>query len=186
MADTIDEIQEFIIRKDILDIRSIQYIFESNGVQFFSDIPLKYQILLLKNLNKLIKNKSTTQNIIDICSIFGLDNAQVYKYYLIKTYEDEDNPSLKFLKMPAFNEDKEIDDIDNYIHDSSNYVEYDEMTSFDDSWAGTDTEEISEVKQSITDEDFAYVRSKYISIESITDFTKKSLQNIYFMISYIY
>ena len=61
-----------------------KYIFESNGVKYFDDIPLKYQIALVKNLNKLIKFKSTDKCIVDIISIFGINNIEVFKYYIMK------------------------------------------------------------------------------------------------------
>ena len=54
IIDVISRVQEFIARKEIFDIRSVQYIFKSNGVPFYEDIPLKYQISMVKNIHTLI------------------------------------------------------------------------------------------------------------------------------------
>lgn len=84
IIDMIIELPEYIIRRDIFDSRTCKYIFESNGVKYFKDIPLKYQIALVKNLNKLIKFKSTDKCLVDIVSIFGTDNIQLFRYYIMK------------------------------------------------------------------------------------------------------
>lgn len=84
IIDMIIELPEYIIRRDIFDTRTCKYIFESNGVKYFKDIPLRYQISLVKNLNKLIKFKSTDKCILDIVSLFGFDNINVFKYYILK------------------------------------------------------------------------------------------------------
>ena len=80
------EIPEWYIRRDIFDLRTVQYFLESQGVAFYKEIPLKYQIRIVKNLNRLIKYKSTTKNIHDILDIFSVNGTKVYKYYLYKKY----------------------------------------------------------------------------------------------------
>ena len=82
--DMVVDTPEWYIRRDIIDLRSVQYFLESNGVQFFADIPLRYQKRIVKNLNQLIKYKSTTQNILDILAIFNSENTIIYKYYLMR------------------------------------------------------------------------------------------------------
>ena len=70
--DIIVEVPEWYIRRDIFDIRSVQYFLESFGVAFYKIIPLKYQIRIVKSLNKLIKYKSSNKNFGDILEIFSL------------------------------------------------------------------------------------------------------------------
>lgn len=41
--DMINTSAEFIIDRELFDLRTIQYVFESCGVEFFPEIPLKYQ-----------------------------------------------------------------------------------------------------------------------------------------------
>ena len=78
MIDIIARVQEFITRKEIFDIRSCEYLFESYGVEFFPEIPLKYQIAMVKNIHTLLKYKSTAKCMVDICSLFGFDNIKVF------------------------------------------------------------------------------------------------------------
>ena len=85
-TDMVTDTPEFYIRRDIFDLRSVQYFLEANGVEFYKEIPLRYQVLIVKNLNKLIKYKSTEKNIDDILNIFSMEDATVYKYYIYKKY----------------------------------------------------------------------------------------------------
>lgn len=192
MVDIISRVQEFVTRKEIFDIRSVQYIFESNGVPFFEEIPLRYQISMVKNLHILLKFKSTSKCMVDICSLFGFDNIQIFKYYLLKDrnidlstgeYEIstdesgneilEDEYTLKFLKLPL--EAKSED----YIRNSGNYLDYDEIVSSDPTWDGG--LDHNEVIKSILEAEFNIVKTKYISIDSITDIAKTSAQQSYFL-----
>ncbi len=191
MIDIISRVQEFVVRKEIFDIRSVQYIFESNGVPFFEEIPLRYQISMVKNLHTLLKYKSTAKCMVNICSLFGFDNIQIFKYYLLRdrtvdlstgeyVYEVDENGKevlekeyeLKFLKLPL------EDDIDDYIRNPSSYLDYDEITMSDPTWdGGLDHEE---VMKAVLEEEFNFVKTKYISIDSVTDIAKASAQQSYF------
>lgn len=82
--DMIVDTPEWYIRRDIFDIRSCKYFLESNGVDFFKIIPLKYQIRIVKNLNTLITYKSSNRNAEDILDIFDIKNTKIYKYWLYK------------------------------------------------------------------------------------------------------
>ena len=189
MLDIISRVQEFIVRKEIFDIRSVQYIFQSNGIPFFDEIPLKYQIAMVKNLHTLLKYKSTAKCMVDICSLFGFDNIQIFKYYLLKnrktsngeyvySYNEDGSENLseeyelKFLKIP-------IDqDIDSYIRDSGSYYDYDEITFQDPSWDGGRLHD--EVIAAILKEEFNLTKTKYMSIDSIIDVAKTAIQQNYF------
>ena len=83
-TDVLTDIPEWYIRRDVFDLRTCQFFLESQGVQFFKQIPLKYQIKIVRNLNKLIRYKSTTHNVEDILEIFGAEGTTVYKYYIYK------------------------------------------------------------------------------------------------------
>lgn len=96
-SDMITDTPEWYIRRDIFDLRSVKYFLDSNGIAFYKEIPLRYQILIVKNMNKLIRYKSTDKSIEDILAIFSQEDAKVYKYYIYKDYlytdtteEDED------------------------------------------------------------------------------------------------
>lgn len=184
MIDMISRIQEFIARKEVFDLRTCRYIFESYGVAYFPRIPLKYQILMVKNLHQLLKYKSTAKCMVDICSLFGFDNIQIFKYYLLRnrksdknsgysfTGDDEVDFDLKFVKIP-------IDEpMDNYIRDPSYHVGYDEITSGDPTWdGGLDHDDVKRYHQSLN---FNYTRTKYLSVDALYDLSKISIQQAYF------
>lgn len=191
VTDIISRVQEFIVRKEIFDIRSVQYIFKSYGVPFFAEIPLKYQIAMVKNLHTLIKYKSTSKCMVDICSLFGFKNIKIFKYYLLKDRKidvatddyvskfDEDGNEdldaeyeLKFLKLPL------DEDLDNYIRSTSNYVDYDEITTQDPKWDGGLDHDM--VMKEILKQEFNISRTKYMSIDTIYEIAKMSAQQSYF------
>ena len=185
IVDIISRVQEFITRKEIFDIRSCEYLFQSYGVKFFPEIPLRYQIAMVKNIHTLLKYKSSARCMVEICSLFGFDNVKVFKYYLLKdrnvdlstgdyefTGNDEKDYTLKFIKLPL------EDDLNEYIRQGSNHIDYDELTDSDPTWdGGLDHDK---VKQDILKEEFNIVRTKYISIDTVYDIAKISQEQSYF------
>ena len=190
IIDVISRVQEFIARKEIFDIRSVQYIFKSNGVPFYEDIPLKYQISMVKNIHTLIKYKSTKRCMIDICQLFGFSNVKIFKYFLLKerktdangnyvyAFDEDGNEdqtkeyTLSFLKLPL------EEDVDKYVSSASNYVEYDNITNSDPTWDGGLDHDY--IRDEILKQDFNIARTKYISIDSIYDIARLSAQQSYF------
>ena len=83
-SNLIADTPQWYIRRDVFDLRSCKYFLESSGVEYFKIIPLKYQIRIVKNLNRLIKYKSSNQNIEDILDIFDSPNTKIYRYWLYK------------------------------------------------------------------------------------------------------
>lgn len=186
IIDLMVELPDYIIRRDIFDSRTCEYIFESNGVRYFRDIPLIYQIALVKNLNKLIKFKSSDKCIVDIISVFGVPNMKVFKYYILKdrnvnndidneytsTNDNEKDYTLKFIKVPIT---KKYDD---YIRTNNNILTYDDVTGSDRYWIGD--KEYDVVKSDIRNMDFTVLRSKYYSVEALIDLTKRNFTLVYF------
>lgn len=98
-CDMIDEYAYYIIRRDVFDIRTIRYLFEAHGIKFFPDIPFKYQLSLVRNINKLLKYKSTDKIIVDICSLFGFNSVQLFKWYILKDRKiDQSKDDYKYIK----------------------------------------------------------------------------------------
>lgn len=201
MIDMIVELPEYLIRRDVFDTRTCQYIFEANGVEYFPEIPIKFQVALVKNLNKLIKFKSTDKCLVDICSIFGCKSIQIFKYYILKdrkvttatdleyfnkekeiedseghteTVMDEDsNYDVKFVKVPI------LDSYDDYIRRESNIYDYDSIIDGDGYWNGDKNYDM--VLEEIKDMDFTLLRSKYYSVEAMIDITERMFELVYFM-----
>lgn len=78
MIDMISEVQEYIINKDVFDSRTIRYLFESYGIDYYKEIPVQYQMRIIKNVNQLLKYKSTNQNIEDILLLFDRPDIEVF------------------------------------------------------------------------------------------------------------
>ena len=84
MGDIITEIQSHIVKKDILNRRCVEYIFSMYGIPFYRKIPEKYQEKMVKNVNEMIKYKSSTTEMNNLIKIFEQDSIRIYKYYLLK------------------------------------------------------------------------------------------------------
>jgi len=185
MCDVISRTNEFITRQEVFDLRTVRYIFESHGVTYFPEIPMKYQLKMVKNLHTLIKFKSTQKCMIDICSLFGFDNITIFKYYLLRSRNYDrgkdqysftgDNTvdfDMKFIKIPL---DKPMDE---YIRNRTYHCDYDEITEGDPTWDGGLVHE--DVKDDHLEAKYNYTRTKYLSVDSIYDIAKVSIQQAYF------
>ena len=199
MVDMITELPDMIIKREIFDIRMIQLILESNGIEFFQEIPYRYQLAMVRNINRLIKYKSTTKNIVDICSLFGFENIKVFKYYLLKHRNVDRFGNYKFNYTEIFDPETEqyvpSEDMEkdfdlrlikipveelagDYIQDKSNYSDYDEICYFDKYWNGDLQHEY--VKSCILYKEFNYVQSKYLSVDTLYSLADLSFELVYF------
>ena len=195
-TDMITELPEYIIRKDIFDIRTIQYLFESVGVEFFPEIPIRYQISLVRNLNKLIKYKSSDTCIINIVKLFGFENIKVFKYYLMRTrVRDPETGRYKF-ETTTNAAGEVVDDVDsNYdlsflkvglgeladdaVKSEANILNYDETVDNDQYWFGDRSKDV--VKHDILEYEFNMLRTKYMSIKTIYSMQEYTFQMSYFI-----
>lgn len=84
MTDMLSEVHEHIIKRDFLDKRCIQYIFEQYGMPYFTSIPIKYQYRMCKNINQLIRYKSCTTGMLNIIDLFGAENIEIFKYFILR------------------------------------------------------------------------------------------------------
>ena len=91
IMDMLSNITEMIIDREVFDSRCIKWLFESFGVPYYSEIPIKYLRAMLKNLNTLLKYKSSTKNMIDICNLFGFSDVRVFGYYLFRERSKDPN-----------------------------------------------------------------------------------------------
>ena len=184
MVDVITNIQINILKKEIFDSRTLRYLFESYGIPYYSEIPMKYQVAMIKNIHTLLKYKSTNRNIVDICSLFGYDNINIFKYYLLKdraVISAPDDPiikydnaafSLKFIKVPL------TESVDDYVRDPTNYIDYEDVVSQDEFWAKDKSN--AEIKKAIMEKEFSLVRTKYLSVDSICDLAQIGFNIAYF------
>ena len=192
---------EYLVTRDLFDLRTIQFFFEASGVKYYKEIPLKYQKRLVKNLNRLIKYSSCEKNFVDISSLFGFDNIEIFKYYLLRqpikdengnykhdtkidpetgldVDDTEANYELKFVRVP-------IDGlIDEYIRDDLYHVSYDSVTDKDPYWTGVYDKQY--VKQEILDHEFNLRITKYMSVDTLYSLSDMSFDIVYFINMILY
>ena len=84
MIDMLTEVQEHIVKKDILDSRCIEYIFSIYGIPYYHTIPLKYQASMCRNINTLVKYKSSETGMLNLISLFGMNDIEMFKYFILK------------------------------------------------------------------------------------------------------
>lgn len=189
VCDMVIDMSDYYIRRDVFDIRTCEYFFDAYDVEFFPEIPLKYQKKLVQNLNRLIKYKATDKNILDICSIFGFKDITVFKYYLSRDRKINPNTGkylelngdrditdvydLRFIKVPI------EEDVNDYIKDDTASNDYDTITLTDKYWDGPYTHE--DVKRKILKKEFNIVKSKYISIDNTYSLTEMAFEFVYFI-----
>ena len=186
-TDMIVDVPEWYIRRDIFDIRSVKYFLESYGVEFFKEIPLRYQTKIVKNVNKLIKFKSSNINLEDIIDvIITTDNIKIIKYWMFKKRnigkdgsfipldDDENDPfDLEFISSGN------MESYDKYIKDPIYRTPYDDLTYYDKYWDGEDDH--SYVKDQITNKDFTIEGTKYMSIEYKVNLSEYLFEVEYFL-----
>jgi len=197
-ADMIVDVPEWYIRRDIFDMRSVQYFLESYGVDYYKNIPLRYQVRIVKSLNKLIKYKSSNKNNFDIIDIFGMKDTKIYKYYLFKKQRPdglggyvEFNPDDPDSQLNAFDLEfikTEIDGTyDDHIKDPAYRYSYDEMTYADKYWDGEffDFDDQYNQHQAVYKEhlirDFIIEPTKLMTLESDISLSEYAFQMSYFV-----
>lgn len=202
VADMVAEFPDFFINREVFDIRTAEYFFTSFGVDFYKDIPMKYQKRLIRNLNKLIKYKGTSKNIINITKIFGFDNIDIYKYYLNKSHvqrnniydqkvigeagdiytfpgyvnnaNSNENYELQFIRVPL----NEL--VNNYLKDEESIFSYDEfIQSNGEYWDGDKDHEV--VKKEILEMEFNTLITQFMSVSTNNSMTDINMQITYFI-----
>jgi hypothetical protein len=167
---------------DSFSERTVRNMFASYGLEFFTEIPMKYRKRLLKNLNAIIENKGTSKAILNIVEIFGFESIHIFKYYLIKDFERDEigeiiglkdstillKPKLKFVKV----EHDETNIEKSFFDNRGRYENFDTFIEGDPYWQASEEE--------IATYDFNYINTKYLSVEVALDLRKISLQHAYF------
>ena len=161
---------------------------------------------MVKNINTLLKWKASTKNMIDICSLFGFDEVDIFRYYLLRDRrvtldydDDKTNDDYQFHYKTIIDENGEEkvvadndknydlkfvrvpieDQVDDYLKDRTAYEDYDIITNQDTFWDGMSEHE--DIKSAILDQEFSWTRTKYISIDTMYDLSELSFDLPYFI-----
>lgn len=185
------------ITRDFYDTESLKLVYDSYGVPFYNEIPLEYHRKIVKNINKLISYKGSSQVFFDLFDIFDLGAMNIYSYFLTKThiidtngiplfnikkdadgnemYDDEGRPILDESNYNIqFSRVKIYDDPALAVSDETNNVEYESLTENDPYWI-----EDAELATKLAGENFNYLESKYIGIQTVFDLMKMTYENAY-------
>ena len=94
------------IERDYYDLVSVQKLFNVYGIPFFDDLPLDYQRMIVKNVNRLLRLKSTDKVLYDVANTLFYERVHINKFYLVKErlYDDEGDPITAY-KYVAINEE---------------------------------------------------------------------------------
>ncbi|MGL5717618.1 MAG: hypothetical protein ACRCX2_31680, partial [Paraclostridium sp.] len=186
------------VKRDFTDPTAINFIFQSYGVDTFEDLPMIYRKKLMKNLIPLLKYKGTDTIIKEVYKLFGVNDVDVSKYYLIKTHRLDQSGEFIFAYKDELQEDgttvqvldvekmydvgfvkvkMEETNVDNAVKNTP-IESYESVVGGDRYWGADDTDDA--VKLSLLKENFNYTESKYIGINNSYNLTEILFELNYF------
>lgn len=194
---------KFGIQREFYDWTFIQNIYKTYNVPFVESLPIEYHITIIKNLNNLLRYKSTDKVLFDIASLLGYERLNIFKYYLVKKHRLDSNeePIFKYKQdvdkdgnlifdeqgNPVYVEDVEKmyelyfqrvnikeRNIGLALEDADNKLSYDEVTSDDPYW--WEDANLFEIKYK---EAYNYVETKYMSLNLMYKMTEMLFEITY-------
>ena len=187
---TINQIQRKMldadITRDFFDEESLQYVYDSYGVPFYSQIPIEYHRKIVKNMNILLSHKGSTRVFYDIFDVFGFDAMSVFEYYMMKIhrfengkpvfYKNEDGSyNLREMYNVIFSKVQLYNDPTMEMIEGKNHVSYSEMVQDDPYWI-TD----KDLLDKIYSEEYNFMESKYLGIQTTFNLMKIIYESCYY------
>lgn len=174
------------ITRDFYDLDSIKYIYNSYNVPFYSSIPIEYHKKIVKNMNRLLGYKGSTRVFFELFNVFNYTDIKIYEYYLLRTrkfengkpvfaYKEDGTPDNSQIYTIKFGKVKLYDDPPMELSDPANHIEYADMTSTDPYWIND-----ADLQTKLYDEDFNYLETKYVGIQTVFDLYKILFESCYF------
>ena len=184
------------IERDFYDELSVRIFLSAYGLICDKIFTLTQLKLIAKNLNILLRNKSTDLVLLDILDLLDYDEFQIYKYYLLKSHRlDVDNKPVFLYKTVTDedgNEHEELDKENMYdykfvrvnitdnntqaaINNAANYLKYKEVTTDDPYWI-----EDNDVKNLLINSRFNYLDTKYMDLSIIYRMHEIMMEITYF------
>lgn len=174
--------------RDFYDTESIKYVYDSYSVPFYNEIPLEYHRKIVKNINKLISYKGSSQVFFNLFDIFDT-NMTIYSYYLTKVHKfnedgnpsfimetDEDGNSVLSPKNYeiAFSRGEIYADPALSVADPVNKSDYTIITTSDPYWIDD-----YNTQKTLNDATFNFNETKYIGVQTSFDLIKIAYENAY-------
>ena len=185
---TISEVYKQGITRDFYDVQLIRYLFDSYNIPFIEEMTMDQMKILAKNLNIFLSYKSTTKGIFNICNIFGFNNVNIYKYFLVKNHLVDDNNVPIFEDVTIANGDgtftvkpnyqrmfdiyfQKINvnerDIDAEMQNPTNRVDYTSMIVNDPYWVDDE-----HLREKIYQSAYNSIETKYLSLDVMFKITE--------------
>lgn len=195
---TIVDLFKNAIEREFYDLYTLRLLFECYSLPLLDEIPLEYQQLLAKNLNKLLYYKSTDKVLFDICDLLGFGSADIYKYYLVKQhiYNEDGSPRFEYKEIINEKGEKELvldnsrmyefyfqsvnmkeKDVALAIASKSNKSGYTDVVLDDPYWWYDDEDLIEELYE----QEFNYIETKYIHMNVMYRITETMFEYINFI-----
>lgn len=188
---------KFGIERNFFDWSFIKAMYKMYNIPLIEDLGMDYHIIILKNLNNLLRHKSTDKVLFDILSLLGYDRMQIFKYFLVKQQKMDSNgePIFVYKEIPdpkgtgknILVEDHQkmydlyfqaVDirerNIALAIMEENNRKKYLEVTSGDPYWwKDADLEKVE------FESEYNYVESKYLSMNLMYKMTEMLFEITY-------
>lgn len=186
------------VDREFYDSRAIQLLYETYGLPFNGRIDDLTQKQIVQNVNLLIQNKASDKVILDIASILGFTNIEVYEYYLMKERMFDKNGRPIFRKKKVFNintgEYEEVydyesmydiyfqrvavgeDDVHSKLMDPLNRVNYYDVVYYDPYWWEDD-----DLKKEIWQKEYNIMETKYLGLTIPYRMTEMIFQSVYLL-----
>lgn len=175
------------ITRDFYDEDSLRQVYDSYDVPFFTSIPIEYHKRIVKNINILLSHKGSTRVFYDLFDVFGLDNMAVFEFYMMKIHKFKDGKpafyynedgslnkremyDIKFGKVQLYN------DPTTEMQEPRNQIVYEDLIRNDPYWIND-----KDLLDKIYEEDFNYMESKYLGIQTTFNLMKIIYETCYYL-----
>ena len=174
--------------RDFYDTESIKYVYDSYSVPFYNEIPLEYHRKIVKNINKLISYKGSSQVFFNLFDIFDT-NMTIYSYYLTKVHKFNEDGNPSFI-METDDDGNSVLSPKNYeiafsrgeiyadpalsVADPINKSDYTIITTSDPYWIDD-----YNTQKTLNDATFNFNETKYIGVQTSFDLIKVAYENAY-------
>ncbi len=183
------------VQRDFYDVDSLRIFLEAYGIEYNTVFTFAQLKLVAKNLNLLLKTKSTDRVFVDMLELLGYSNFSIMKYYLVKQHIFDENNKPVFYYKTVTDEDgntSEVLDVErmyNYyfvrteigtydiqeiLSDTSNIIPYNQVAGLDEYWI-----EDKQLKEKLASSQFNYVDTKYIDINVVYNMHSIMFETIY-------
>ena len=207
---TIQQLQKLYldadVTRDFYDTESLKIVYDSYGVPFYQEIPIKYHRKIVKNIDNLISAKGSDNVFFELFDIFDLGAMNLYNYFLVRRHrvdsdgkpifdilvDGEGNPIYDEYGRPKlnpattyewkFSKVKIGEDPAMGVSDVANDVDYDLIVGQDPYWVQTlepawdPNDDVTKVLYST---DINFIESKYIGVEIVYDIMKITYEYAY-------